>query len=89
MVGQEAIAAHHEIAGLGEIPGAVAAGIEPNCVIDVQDYRSLGQDMQGHEGGENLTGDPGHIGLPGAGERARPGHRRCCHPHRVQAAPPR
>jgi hypothetical protein len=89
LVGQEAVAAHHEIAGLGQIPGAVAAGIEPHCVIDVQDHRSLGQGMEGREGGEKLTGDPGHISFPGAGECGRAGHRRCRHPHRAQATLPR
>ena len=88
LVGQKTVAAHHQVAGPGQIAGAVAAGIEPNRVIHVQDHGPLGHGLERGKGGQQLAGDPGHVGLPGAGESC--GARRRCrrHPQRAEGDGP-
>ena len=59
-----------KLAGAGERAGAVAAGVEPDQVIDIEDDRTFCHHVERGKGGEQLAGNPGDIGLPGAGRAA-------------------
>src|SRR5580700_9496760 len=54
LVGQEIVAAHHQVTGPGQIARAVAAGVEPHGVIDVQDHGMLRHGLERCESGQQL-----------------------------------